>query len=118
MATRVSAGHLPRAASRGPAALPLPRLGRVTEAAGGRTLRFLANKGIAELRSVKARKAAGLEAMEIETVLDLLMHYPRRYIDRRHQSEIAALAEDEEAMVTATVRRVSTRRTKSGKTIV
>jgi ATP-dependent DNA helicase RecG len=90
----------------------------VTEAAGGRTLRFLANKGVAELRSVKARKAAGLEAMEIETVLDLLMHYPRRYVDRRHQSEIAALAEDEEAMVTATVRRVSTRRTKNGKTIV
>jgi len=81
-------------------------------------LRFLANKGVAELHSVKARKAAGLEAMEIETVLDLLMHYPRRYVDRRHQSEIAALVEDEEAMVTATVRRASTRRTKGGKTIV
>ena len=26
--------------------------------------------------------------MGIETVLDLLMHYPRRYVDRRHQSEI------------------------------
>ncbi len=90
----------------------------MTAAAGGRTLRFLANKSVSELRSVKARKAAGLEAMEIETVLDLLMHYPRRYVDRRHQSEIVALAEDEEAMVTATVRRASTRRTKNGKTIV
>jgi ATP-dependent DNA helicase RecG len=90
----------------------------VSEAAGGRKLRFLADKGVIELRSVKARKAAGLASMGIETVLDLLMHYPRRYIDRRHQSEIGALAEDEEAMVTATVRRVSTRRTSRGKTMV
>ena len=73
---------------------------------------------MSELRSVKARKAAGLASMGIESVLDLLMHYPRRYIDRRHQSEIGALTEDEEAMVTATVRRVSVRRTSRGKTMV
>jgi len=90
----------------------------VSAAEGGRKLRFLRDKAVTELRSVKPRKAAGLESMGIETVLDLLTHYPRRYIDRRHQSEIAALAEDTEAMVTATVRRVSTRRTKGGKTIV
>jgi ATP-dependent DNA helicase RecG len=90
----------------------------VSEAAGGRTLRFLQDKSVRELRAVKPRKAAGLESMGIETVLDLLMHYPRRWIDRRHQSEIAALAEDEEAMVTATVRRVSTRRTRGGRTMV
>ena len=81
-------------------------------------MRFLGNKEVIELRSVKARKATGLESMGIETVLDLLMHYPRRYIDRRHQSEVAALAEDEEAMVTATVRRVAARRTSRGKTMV
>jgi ATP-dependent DNA helicase RecG len=81
-------------------------------------LRFLGDKSVAELRSVKTRKAAGLSSMGIESVLDLLMHYPRRYIDRRHQSEIGALAEDEEAMVTATVRRVSVRRTNRGRTMV
>jgi ATP-dependent DNA helicase RecG len=90
----------------------------VSEAAGGRTLRFLADKSVRELRSVKASKATGLESMGIETVLDLLMHYPRRWIDRRRQSEIAALAEDEEAMVTATVRRASLRRTSRGRTMV
>jgi ATP-dependent DNA helicase RecG len=90
----------------------------VSEAAGGRKLRALADKSVRELRAVKARKATGLESMGIETVLDLLMHYPRRYIDRRHQSEIGALVEDDEAMVTATVRRVSTRRTRGGKTMV
>ena len=87
-------------------------------AAGGRTLRFLGDKGVVELRSVKARKAAGLASMGIESVLDLLMHYPRRYVDRRHQSEIGVLAEDEEAMVSAVVQRVSTRRTRGGKTMV
>ena len=81
-------------------------------------MRFLQDKGVTELRKVKARKAAGLESMGIESVLDLLMHYPRRYIDRRHQSEIGVLAEDEEAMVTAIVRRVSTRRTRGGKSMV
>jgi ATP-dependent DNA helicase RecG len=90
----------------------------VSEAVGGRTLRFLQEKSVRELRAVKTRKAAGLEAMGIETVLDLLMCYPRRYIDRRHQSDIGSLVEDEEAMVTATVRRVSTRRTRGGKTMV
>ena len=39
-------------------------------AAGGRKLRFLGDKGVAELRSVKARKAAGLGLMGIESVLD------------------------------------------------
>ena len=111
------AGGITRAPPRGPAALPVPGIGRVSTAAGGRTLRFLADKAVAELRSVKARKASGLESMGIETVLDLLMHYPRRYVDRRHQSEIAALAEDEEAMVTATVLRVSARRTRAGKSM-
>ena len=90
----------------------------MSEAAGGRTLRFLEAKSVSELRSVKARKVAGLASMGIESVLDLLMHYPRRYIDRRRQSEIGALAEDEEAMVTATVRRCSARRSARGKTIV
>jgi len=90
----------------------------VSQAAGGRKLRALADKSVRELRAVKARKATGLESMGIETVLDLLMHYPRRYIDRRNQSDIAGLVEDDEAMVTATVRRVSTRRTRGGKTMV
>ncbi len=81
-------------------------------------MRFLQEKSVTELRAVKARKAAGLESMGIESVLDLLMHYPRRWIDRRHQSHIADLVEDEEAMVSATVRRVSARRTRGGKTMV
>ena len=56
---RAPAGRLPRPAPRGPAAVPVPRLGRVSGGPGGRTLRFLAGKGVGELRSVKARKAAG-----------------------------------------------------------
>jgi ATP-dependent DNA helicase RecG len=87
-------------------------------AAQGRTLRFLASRGVIELNAVKPRKAAGLASMGIETVLQLLMHYPRRYIDRRHQSQIAALADGEEAMVTATVKSAAPRRTRRGKSMV
>ncbi len=42
----------------------------------------------------------------IETVLDLLVHYPRRYHDRTHQSDIADLAVGEEATIVAEVQRV------------
>jgi ATP-dependent DNA helicase RecG len=45
-------------------------------------------------------------------VLDLLTHYPRRYIDRTHQASIRDLEVGEEAMVLARVERVSSRRTR------
>ena len=35
--------------------------------------------------------------MELRTVLDLLQHYPRRWIDRTKKTDIAALAVGEEA---------------------
>ena len=38
-------------------------------------------------------------------MLDLLTHYPRRYIDRTNQAQIADLVEGQEAMVLGQVRR-------------
>jgi ATP-dependent DNA helicase RecG len=55
--------------------------------------------------------------MGIETVLDLLTHYPRRYVDRRNAAEIGSLEEGEEAMVTGTVVRSSSRRLRGGRTM-
>ncbi len=48
--------------------------------------------------------------MEIETVFDLLTHYPRRWVDRRNASQIVALADGEEALVSGSVVRSSSRR--------
>ena len=56
--------------------------------------------------------------MGIDSILDLLTHYPRRYLDRTRQERIADLLPGDEAMVIATVRRSEVRRTRNGKTMV
>src|SRR5215467_8504280 len=56
--------------------------------------------------------------MRLFTVLDLLQHYPRRWIDRTRKTDIAALAVGEEATVFAEVRRIHGRRTQRGRALV
>jgi len=85
---------------------------------GGRRLSQLAAIPVDELRGVGAKKAEALAAMEIFTVLDLLTHYPRRYLDRTRQAAIADLKVGEEALVLATVKRVQARRTRQRRTMV
>ncbi len=51
-------------------------------------------------------------------MLDLLQHYPRRYIDRTKQARIAELAAGEDVFVEGWVHRSSSRRTKQRRTIV
>ena len=64
------------------------------------------------------KKVEGLAAMEISTVLDLLTHYPRRYIDRTRQAAIKELKVGEEALILAVVKRVKARPTRQRRTIV
>jgi ATP-dependent DNA helicase RecG len=73
---------------------------------------------VGELKGVGPKKEQGLAEMAIESVLDLLMHYPRRYLDRTQQAEIRDLRVGQEAMVLATVKRVTSRRTRQRRTIV
>jgi ATP-dependent DNA helicase RecG len=54
----------------------------------------------------------------IESVLDLLQHYPRRYHDRTRKAEIADLVAGEEATIVAEVKRVSARQTRQRKKMV
>ena len=56
--------------------------------------------------------------MDIRTVLDLLTHYPRRYIDRTRQAAIRDLKVGDEALVLAKVRKVQVRRSRQRRTIV
>ncbi|MEO6121820.1 MAG: ATP-dependent DNA helicase RecG [Acidimicrobiales bacterium] len=83
-----------------------------------RRLRRLADIAVTELAGVGAKTAAGLADMGIETVLDLITHYPRRYIDRTQQARIRDLAVGSEAMVLGTVRKVEVRRTQNRRTLV
>ncbi|MDE3087283.1 MAG: ATP-dependent DNA helicase RecG [Acidobacteriota bacterium] len=92
------------------------RVDRVTGT--GRSLRRLAGVPVSELRLVGDKRAQALAALEIETVLDLLTHYPRRYVDRTRQAALADLAPGEEAVVLATVRAAHGRRTRQGRSLV
>jgi ATP-dependent DNA helicase RecG len=86
--------------------------------APGLTLRELRDKSISDLRTVGPSLGERLEMMGIQTVLDLLEHYPRRYHDRTSTTEIAALAVDEQATVAGEVKKVSVRRPRKGRPIV
>ncbi|HYZ13729.1 MAG TPA: ATP-dependent DNA helicase RecG [Actinomycetota bacterium] len=59
-----------------------------------------------------------LAGIEIETVRDLLHHYPRRYIDRSEVSRIRDLRVGLPATVIGRVRKVERRRTRSRTTMV
>ena len=83
-----------------------------------RLLSQLAAIPVSELRGVGAKRAGALREVGIEVVLDLLTHYPRRYIDRTQQADIRDLRLGEEAMVLATVKRVNGRRTRQGRSLV
>jgi ATP-dependent DNA helicase RecG len=83
--------------------------------APGLTLRELAGHGVAELKAVGPKLETGLADMGITSVLDLLDHYPRRYVDRTERAEIAELSIGDEATVDAEVRSIRSRRTRDGK---
>ncbi len=71
-----------------------------------RSLQALDEKSVTELEAVSPKVADLLAKAEVHTVLDLLMLYPRRWIDRTREARIADLKPDEEGLVMATVRAV------------
>jgi ATP-dependent DNA helicase RecG len=85
---------------------------------GGNRLAELADRdvsvvpGLAKSRGEKLRKAG------IATVADLVLHVPRRYVDRSRTLPLAEVPLDEEVTVIGTVRKVSIRRPRRGLTIV
>jgi ATP-dependent DNA helicase RecG len=83
-----------------------------------RTLVSLDEIPVTRLQGVGEQKAKGLAELGISTVLDLLLHYPRRYIDRTNEALIRDMAVGEEAMVLGTVKRVEARRTRQRRTMV
>jgi ATP-dependent DNA helicase RecG len=69
-------------------------------------------------KKIPPKRVAALAQLEIRSVLDLLQHYPRRYIDRTKQARIAELAEGEDVFVEGFVERSSSRRIKQRRTLV
>ena len=83
-----------------------------------RRLSQLTEEPVTKLTGVGPQKAASLREVGIENVLDLITHYPRRYLDRTQQAEIGELRDGEESMVLARVKRASVRRTRQGRALV
>ena len=84
----------------------------------GKTLRDLRDIPITRLSGVTPRLEERLGMLGIGNVLDLIEHYPRRYLDRTKKSDIADLRVGEEATVYAEVRKMSSRRTRQGRALV
>jgi ATP-dependent DNA helicase RecG len=84
----------------------------------GKTLRDLRDIPITRLSGVTPRLEERLGMLGIGNVLDLVEHYPRRYLDRTKKSDIADLRVGEEATVYAEVRKMSSRRTRQGRALV
>ena len=82
------------------------------------TLGELADKSIDVLVGVGPKKLDALRKMGIETMLDILLHYPRRYLDRTKQARISEMVPGEEAMVLAKVTATSSRRVRGGRAMV
>jgi ATP-dependent DNA helicase RecG len=84
----------------------------------GISLRELDGHAVGELRGVGERKRAALAAFDIESVLDLLMTYPRRWVDRTNEARVSDLVAGAEALVLVTVRSSRRRTTRNRRTIV
>ncbi len=83
-----------------------------------RSLRDLSQRPVSVLETVSARKATQLAQWGVESVLDLLTTYPRRYIDRTVQADVSGLEVGAEAAVLAEVQRVRSRPARNGRMVV
>lgn len=81
------------------------------------TLARLAGITVDRVHGLGGQRAAALGKAGIRTVADLLLHVPRRYIDRSQVSDIASLPLGEEATIVGTVASVNTRRARRNLTI-
>ncbi len=71
--------------------------------AGGRRLRQLAGIDVSELRGVGEVRRDALAALGVNSVFDLLTHYPYRYLDQTRQARVADLAVGDTAWIVADV---------------
>jgi ATP-dependent DNA helicase RecG len=86
--------------------------------AEGTTLARLADVPVAEVKRIGEKRSESLATLGIRSVLDLVTHYPRRYIDRSRQADVVGMTLGEESLVLARVVSVKSRRTRNGRALV
>jgi ATP-dependent DNA helicase RecG len=84
----------------------------------GRSLSYLAAVTVEKVKGIGPASGRKLAEGGIHSVTDLLLHVPRRYMDRSQLFELAAVPLDEEVTVAGTVQSVSKRRISRGRTMI
>ena len=84
----------------------------------GRSLAYLNGIGVERVKFLGGRRARVLRGKGIRSVTDVLLHVPRRYIDRSRRVNLEEVEEGAEATVIGRVNRVSVRRPRRGMVIV
>ena len=84
----------------------------------GLSFRDLALIDVERIKGVGDKRRVALRDVGIETVLDLVTTYPRRWIDRTNEARVGDLVVGEEALVLVTVREVASRSLKNRRKMV
>src|SRR3954449_46889 len=82
------------------------------------TLRDLDAIGVDPIKGVGEKKRESLHDVGVDTVLDLLTTYPRRWVDRTNEARVSDLLPGQEALVLVSVRSVSKRPMRNRRTMV
>ena len=82
------------------------------------TLHELADIDVEVLKGVGEKRKESLAESGITNVLELLMNYPRKWVDRTNEARVSDLVAGQEALVIVEVRKVSKFTTKNRRTVV
>jgi ATP-dependent DNA helicase RecG len=96
-------------------------MGGMTAATGestGRSLAYLASIPVDQVKGIGPKTAKRMSEAGIDSVADLLLHVPRRYLDRSQMFDLSNVPLDEEVTVAGTVVSANTRRISRGRTMV
>ena len=81
----------------------------------GRSLAFLTSIPVDQVKGIGAQTKKKLNKAGIESVTDLLLHVPRRYLDRSQLFDLSAVPLDEEVTGGGTAINVTQRRISKGR---
>ena len=84
----------------------------------GRSLAYLATVHTDLVKGIGPKTAKNLSEAGIDSVADLLLHVPRRYLDRSQMFDLSNVPIGEEVTVGGTVEKTRTRRISRGRTMV
>ena len=83
-----------------------------------RSLAYLSTVPVTRVSGLSGKRGTALEKGGIKTVTDLLLHVPRRYVDRSTQVELSNVPVGEEVTVIVSVQKVNVRRVRKNLTII